>query len=312
MCALGCALRTAALFALVEIATCFLPTFVQQHARSVAARPACVMQPFPGSLRMQIKKNRRARLSSVKARPPPVEGDDDGFIWPDEHEDESSGDDWMNEDAWGEGPEDLVLEARMGLDEIPEEERTIQPRTGGPPVIIQPFKVDDLPMPVRNQCFRLLKHNMQGMYEESTWGWDDSSKLGDLNNPLSRFLIATQEGGSGLGGGDMVGFTMYRYELLQDAIEAPTYGALYVHELQLCDALQGQGVGTSLLRTLEGLAARRHMERVMLCVFQDINKRANAFYTAHGFAPVQSNSAVAAAPCTTEMCKAVPAGAARE
>ncbi|KAJ1486936.1 hypothetical protein T484DRAFT_2280797 [Baffinella frigidus] len=311
----GAAMLRTNVLALMLVPSCaFLAPFAPP--RALGAR--MMIYPAGRAVRLSEFQLRRppAPIMCLAASPKPsLEDNADGFVWPDEHEEEESGDEWMDPSAWGEGPEDYVLEARVGpCDEIPLEKCSFVPKTkaGAPSeegaVTIRAFKGWELPAVDRHRCFRLLKDNMQGMYEESTWSWDADSKQKDLESHHARFLVATQDGANGVGGSNVIGFVNYRYELLEDAVDAPTYGALYIHELQMTASAQGKGVGSALM-DME-LAARRRMDKIMLCVFHDINPRAHAWYQARGFIPVQSNSIVAAATCTTEMSRAVVASGA--
>jgi hypothetical protein len=116
----------------------------------------------------------------------------------------------VEEFDWGEpSKEELVLEARLAeRDEVPEWARALT--LGGKPVQVRPFQGRELPAYLLEDAFDLTKANMEEMYLRSIWGWSEAQKRSDLESPLARLFVATDERGH------LQGFIHYRFELIDN------------------------------------------------------------------------------------------------
>ncbi|KNC52241.1 N-acetyltransferase 11 [Thecamonas trahens ATCC 50062] len=123
-------------------------------------------------------------------------------------------------------------------------------------------------------AFGLLKANMEAMYVESGWGWDDDQKLSEMTAEGMKYVIATD-----VGSGERLGYAEFMY-----TIEKPLGVALYVYEIQLAPDARRAGLGRRLMQVMELAAAMLSVPNVLLTVFT-ANVDALAFYTALKYQP---------------------------
>lgn len=117
---------------------------------------------------------------------------------------------------------------------------------------------------LRDWAFDLTEGNMRAMYEASNWGWNPSAKRRELCHEDALYLVAESAKGP-------CGFVHFRFDM--------DFGrpVLYCYEIQLESAVQRKGLGTFLMSTLEALASKFRMHRVVLTVFRS-NGAALDFY----------------------------------
>ncbi|CAH3024068.1 unnamed protein product [Porites evermanni] len=106
-------------------------------------------------------------------------------------------------------------------------------------------------------AFDLTKHNMQLLYENSSWGWSDKKKRDEMTEDKAWYLVAKCESGKA------IGFSHFRFDL-DEGDEV-----LYCYEIQLESNVRGKGLGKFLMQILEMMAHRAQMKKVMLTVFKD-------------------------------------------
>lgn len=116
-----------------------------------------------------------------------------------------------------------------------------------------------------NWAFDLTKHNMQLLYENSSWGWNDKRKRDEMTEDKARYLIAREESGKA------VAFSHFRFDL-EEGDEV-----LYCYEIQVESEARGKGLGKFLMLILEMIAHRAQMKKIMLTVFKE-NERAQNFF----------------------------------
>lgn len=114
-------------------------------------------------------------------------------------------------------------------------------------------------------AFDLTKHNMQLLYENSSWGWSDKKKRDEMTEDKAWYLLAKCESGKA------IGFSHFRFDL-DEGDEV-----LYCYEIQLESNVRGKGLGKFLMQILEMMAHRAQMKKVMLTVFKE-NERAINFF----------------------------------
>nr|ACO10885.1 N-acetyltransferase 11 [Caligus rogercresseyi] len=112
----------------------------------------------------------------------------------------------------------------------------------------------------------LMTRNMKSLYEGVSWGWDPEAKEKEMFEDAAWFLIAT-ESNSGI----PLAFSHFRFD--------NDYGheVLYVYELQVEESNRGQGLGRTLMGTLELLATHNKMEKLILTVLKN-NAGARRFF----------------------------------
>ncbi|CAB3396911.1 unnamed protein product [Caenorhabditis bovis] len=118
--------------------------------------------------------------------------------------------------------------------------------------------------------FSLFKDNMYEMYAISQWGWDENSKRNELRATTARFIIAINSKG------EKVGYTHYRF------VVDHKIPALYCYEIQVVPEYQQKGIGSMLIRTLEALAEKTNVDKVMATVFA-YNAKSLAFFHKNGY-----------------------------
>ncbi|CAJ0588114.1 unnamed protein product [Cylicocyclus nassatus] len=118
--------------------------------------------------------------------------------------------------------------------------------------------------------FDLFKENMYQLYAMSQWGWDPESKKAELGATTARFIIAKNEKG------EKIGYTHYRFDMDHNC------PVLYCYEIQVVQKYQKKGVGTLLMQTLETLAEKTGMDKVMATVFA-FNEKSLGFFHKLGY-----------------------------
>lgn len=118
--------------------------------------------------------------------------------------------------------------------------------------------------------FDLFEDNMRSMYSKSQWGWDPESKKAELEATTARYIIARNSKG------EKVGYTHYRFDVDFD------FPVVYCYEIQVVESYQKKGIGTLLIHTLETLAKKTAMQKVMATVFA-YNEKSLGFFHKNGF-----------------------------
>ncbi|XP_063231523.1 N-alpha-acetyltransferase 40 isoform X2 [Bacillus rossius redtenbacheri] len=128
-------------------------------------------------------------------------------------------------------------------------------------------KASLLPQATLDWAFELLKRNMQNLYEQCEWGWNEKAKRDEMTDEMAWYLTATASDNQ------LVAFSHFRFDV--------DYGdeVLYCYELQLDGAVRRKGLGQFMLRALERMAFSLRMKKVVLTVLK-LNPPAVAFFTA--------------------------------
>lgn len=113
--------------------------------------------------------------------------------------------------------------------------------------------------------FGLLKANMQTLYENSSWGWNEKSKEEEMREDNARYLLAKDADNN------VVAMSHFRFDVDED-IEV-----LYCYEVQLSEAVRRKGLGKFLMQILELMAMKGRMKKVLLTVFK-ANNNARDFF----------------------------------
>ncbi|OQR78651.1 N-alpha-acetyltransferase 40-like [Tropilaelaps mercedesae] len=121
---------------------------------------------------------------------------------------------------------------------------------------------------LREFVFALTEVNMRELYEQSSWGWNESQKRKELTGKTSQYIVVKDKSK----GGAIVGFVHFRFEM---DFALPV---LYCYEIQLTEEVQRRGIGAHLMDILYKLAERFRMKKILLTVFKH-NSRALNFYT---------------------------------
>lgn len=139
----------------------------------------------------------------------------------------------------------------------------------GTEIKLQCQRVGDLDNDKLQWIFSLMERNMVDYYKASSWGWNESSKRKELTEPTAWYLIATIND-------ELVGFSHFRYDM-DFGVEV-----LYCYELQLETKARRKGIGKFFMNTLEELAKKSSMKKVVLTTLKK-NTNANIFYEKLGY-----------------------------
>ncbi|CAL8077016.1 unnamed protein product [Calicophoron daubneyi] len=131
---------------------------------------------------------------------------------------------------------------------------------------------------ILDDLFFILKHNMEKLYMQSDWGWDEKKKRDEVFSPKSRVLICYV---FGLTHDDeeverIAGFVSFRFEREDE------HPVLYCYEIQLREEYRGQSIGRYMMNALSLVASSTRMHRVLLTVFK-ANTKALHFFKQLGF-----------------------------
>eukprot|EP00587_Corethron_hystrix_P012672 CAMPEP_0113302658 /NCGR_PEP_ID=MMETSP0010_2-20120614/3393_1 /TAXON_ID=216773 ORGANISM="Corethron hystrix, Strain 308" /NCGR_SAMPLE_ID=MMETSP0010_2 /ASSEMBLY_ACC=CAM_ASM_000155 /LENGTH=161 /DNA_ID=CAMNT_0000156513 /DNA_START=124 /DNA_END=609 /DNA_ORIENTATION=+ /assembly_acc=CAM_ASM_000155 len=124
----------------------------------------------------------------------------------------------------------------------------------------------------RASCYTIFTTNMRGMYEDSSWGFDEEKKMQELRHNGARFLTVVNEGDINE---KVLAFSHYRFEWDND--EEPSCPVLYVYEIHVSSEAQRYGIGRRLMTIMEMTALQCKMKKVILTVFKK-NLSAMRFY----------------------------------
>nr|KAJ3420389.1 hypothetical protein HK105_005729 [Polyrhizophydium stewartii] len=149
-------------------------------------------------------------------------------------------------------------------------------------------------------AFELVKRNMLAMYQQTRdMPWSDSSKRREMREEHARFMILRERSAAagsneGLGessgrhrAGRRCGFVYFQFSMDDDELDAKSgeqtrIAVLYIYEMQIEPEMRRQGLGSTLLCTVEALAQKYRMRKCKLTVFK-FNDAAMAFYRGAGF-----------------------------
>ncbi|PWN50477.1 DNA glycosylase [Violaceomyces palustris] len=161
--------------------------------------------------------------------------------------------------------------------------------------IVQP---SDLVAEDRKRIFTIFEENMKELYVHSSQGWKPTAKKREFFSDESRFLIVRPKGGGEAG--RIAGYIMFRLDTELCHSEDPVLGSrrgggddkaedqevevevAYCYEVQVSKSHQRLGIASRLMKSLETIAERTGMIKVMLTVF-DENLGAREFYQSAGF-----------------------------
>lgn len=141
-------------------------------------------------------------------------------------------------------------------------------------------------------AFELTKLHMEEMYNNcEEWGWSDGKKKAELSNPEARFIVVERvvsettekqaqvvgsKPGTTIELENLVAFAHFRFVIEEGK------AVLYLYEIQVEQAAQGQGLGRHIMTVLEDIARENGIKRVMLTVFNS-NIGALAMYARIGY-----------------------------
>ena len=142
-----------------------------------------------------------------------------------------------------------------------------------------------LPADAKLWAFELVKANMEELYDEAGYGWDDQDKLSELSEDGTRFLVARNKSG------ERIAFAHFRFTVQGDVVDQMRGDTvLMVHDLHVVDDCQRKGLGRHLMTLMEMVARKTNMSRVStMCMMGDENTRAFLSKLKKGaFAPDES------------------------
>merc|ERR1712150_416695 len=130
-------------------------------------------------------------------------------------------------------------------------------------------RVTDLDETTKKWLMDLLTKNMKTLYEESDWGWKESSKREEMFDDRAWYLMARSN--STEDPGKLIAFAHFRFDMDYDD------EVLYVYEIQLEDSEKKKGLGKFMMQVLEIMAFKADMRKIMLTCFKH-NPAAQKFF----------------------------------
>nr|KAG5710715.1 hypothetical protein BaRGS_035117 [Batillaria attramentaria] len=109
-------------------------------------------------------------------------------------------------------------------------------------VTLDTRRVEDCERDTVEWAFNLTKDNMQTLYEESDWGWNDRDKREEMTDSRAWYLVAKDQEGK------PVAFIHFRFDMEEDE------EVLYCYEIQLEKAVRRKGLGKFMMQILELMA----------------------------------------------------------
>ncbi len=107
---------------------------------------------------------------------------------------------------------------------------------------------------------------MKDLYEKSDWGWNKANKQEELLEDAAWYLLARNTETN-----EAVGFAHFRFDMDYDD------EVLYCYEIQLEDSVKRKGLGRFMMQTLELLAIKADMRKIMCTIFKH-NPGAQKFF----------------------------------
>jgi len=142
-----------------------------------------------------------------------------------------------------------------------------------------------LPADAKLWAFERVKENMEELYDEAGYGWDDTDKFNELSEDGTRFLVARNAEG------EKVAFAHFRFTVQGDVVDQMRGDCvLMVHDLHVVEACQRKGLGRHMMTLMEMVARKTNMARLSLMVMTpDENTKAFLSKLKKGaFAPDES------------------------
>ena len=120
-------------------------------------------------------------------------------------------------------------------------------------------------------CFTQVKENMEDLYDNSGYLWDDDDKRRELTEDGARFLLIREwpeEDGQELG--NLIGFAHFRVTVTGDFMDEMTgESCLCLWDIHIEDEFQRKGLGRHIIMMLEVMARSYHIDYVVAPVMLD-------------------------------------------
>jgi len=130
-------------------------------------------------------------------------------------------------------------------------------------------RIGDLDDATKKWLMELITKNMKKLYEESEWGWKESSKREEMFDDRAWYLLARST--SSEDSGKLLAFAHFRFDMDYDD------EVLYVYEIQLEDCVKRKGLGKFMMQVLEIMAFKADLRKIMLTCFKH-NPAAQKFF----------------------------------
>lgn len=134
----------------------------------------------------------------------------------------------------------------------------------------EPIASSDLSSNIRQQCFQLVKDNLQNMYRQSEMGWSDAAKLKEMQIDELHYILVCEERPK------VVAFCSFMFDQQNDT------DLIYVYEVQVHMEHRRKKYGRALMEYVETLAREKAIFKIMLTVFT-ANEAAQRFYHQLGY-----------------------------
>jgi GNAT superfamily N-acetyltransferase len=135
-----------------------------------------------------------------------------------------------------------------------------------------------------NDSFRLIKENMETIYDDAEYGWDDQDKMAELTEKSCRFLIATD-----VDTDKIVAFAHFRLTQIGECLDQPLGAScVYVYDLQVRSPYQRKGVGKHIVALLTMIGRKSNVATLCLPIVEGNNQASSFLSNTTGFTPYNS------------------------
>ncbi|KAG9015653.1 hypothetical protein FRB90_004606 [Tulasnella sp. 427] len=117
----------------------------------------------------------------------------------------------------------------------------------------------------KRRVWEIFEKNMRDCYVGSSFGWDTRSKRKELFHADARFILVRKAETPK----PVIAYTVFRFEqegTVDDDVMDPV---VYCYEMQISSDVRRSGIGTVLMETLEAIARKWSMKKVVLTVFRN-------------------------------------------
>jgi ribosomal protein S18 acetylase RimI-like enzyme len=154
---------------------------------------------------------------------------------------------------------------------------------------------------MKEWAFEMAKGNMEDIYDQSGYGWDDDDKMRELEEDGARFLVVKETpvrdadanadptanaDTDNVTTGKPVAFVHFRFTVqgeVMDVMKGET--SLYIWDIHVDESVQRKGVGKHLMLILELIARQQQMKMVSIPVQLHDETALSFVSNLRGFAP---------------------------
>ena len=121
------------------------------------------------------------------------------------------------------------------------------------------------------EAYDLIKENMEELYDNSGYGWDNEDKMRELKEKSARFLVATAKKT-----GKIVGFVHFRFTQIGECVDTPSGSScVFCWDFQVAQAYQRKGLGGHMAALLTMIGRKTNVAALCMPVVKGNEAAAN-------------------------------------